>query len=454
MSNKVDPTIDYALTKREDAAKLVFKYFYPNYHKSTDEPIRRWEFACRLQDLGWSWEGGTWVPPASHGEWIAPGTDTKAEGPAPATEEVMEDRAKLAFHAAGMAWTDVFGPLVVRNKCAYSDYLASIGWTYNVYRGEWLPPDGDVKPAAAEQATQQDEPEVTRCAAIRALVNLGFSRADAEARISKEQTESKCKSCGGNNADMPCAYPEGGQPHCLKQAEFHAQHASDCAVHNEPAMSAGDCDCGTGGKKDMRYEAVHALREAGWVWTEDEKWQAPPEKPIDMVLFCPHCGTQHIDAPELGGVISTGWDNPPHRSHLCHKCHRIWRPADVATNGVADTKTHGKRDDPLTKAEWSGYERSRRAVEGIQAMGFEWNGYAWGRSKEQLPTAQTEVPTPKREATGAFYGLSDEQVADVVQELVDGVRRGEVKVESLCVRFDMDDRNKRVIHIEYTACKT
>lgn len=35
----------------------------------------------------------------------------------------------------------------------------------------------------------------------------------------QQQDEPKCKSCGGNNADMPCAYPEGGQPHCLKQAE-------------------------------------------------------------------------------------------------------------------------------------------------------------------------------------------------------------------------------------------
>jgi hypothetical protein len=396
MSNKVDPTIDYVLAKREDDAKLVFKYVYPNHpEKAAGEPTRQWEHSCRLQDLGWTWEGGTWLPPADrkpdaeavrvkrdvllskrelaaqdvyhknnlkfplpsvryrytealrengwryNGEWIAPGMDTKVEGPAPATEdEFMEDRAKLAFHAAGMAWTDVFGPLVVRNKCAYSDYLASIGWTYNVYRGEWLPPDGDVKPAAAEQVTQQDEPEATRCAAIRALVNLGFSRADAEARISKEQTESKCKSCGGNNADMPCAYPEGGQPHCLKQAEPGA-------------------------------DELHPLH--GW---SDES--------IEQLAR----GLDRIGMVENGN-----------------------KSAIVAAQIL------------------------RRFI---------------GKQR----AAQTEVPTPKRDATGAFYGLSDEQVADVVQELVGGVRRGEVKVESLCVRFDMDNRNKRVIHIEYTACKT
>jgi hypothetical protein len=63
---------------------------------------------------------------------------------------------------------------------------------------------------------------------------------------------------------------------------------------------------------------------------------------INMVLYCPACGVQHIDEP------SEGWDNPPHRSHLCHGCGCIWRPADVATNGVADIKTEGSADTWVT----------------------------------------------------------------------------------------------------------
>ncbi len=63
-------------------------------------------------------------------------------------------------------------------------------------------------------------------------------------------------------------------------------------------------------------------------------------EPIDMILYCPECHTQHIDAPEP----EKGWDNPPHKSHLCHCCGRIWRPADVATNGVAKIKTRGEED--------------------------------------------------------------------------------------------------------------
>lgn len=79
--------------------------------------------------------------------------------------------------------------------------------------------------------------------------------------------------------------------------------------------------------------------------------------PIDMVLHCPMCGLQHIDAPEDaecdGEVVqSTGWSNPPHKSHLCHghDCNHIWRPADVPTNGVRAIKTTGKADSPIRAA--------------------------------------------------------------------------------------------------------
>jgi hypothetical protein len=76
--------------------------------------------------------------------------------------------------------------------------------------------------------------------------------------------------------------------------------------------------------------------------------------PIDMVLYCPRCGVQHIDAPETYESYSrnpdptyVGWTNPPHRSHLCHGCDHIWRPADVPTNGVEAVKTKGKNDSPV-----------------------------------------------------------------------------------------------------------
>ncbi len=66
--------------------------------------------------------------------------------------------------------------------------------------------------------------------------------------------------------------------------------------------------------------------------------QAPA--PIPMILHCPECGHQHIDAPDP----ASGWTNPPHRSHLCGRCGCIWRPADVATAGVARISTAGADD--------------------------------------------------------------------------------------------------------------
>ncbi len=65
-----------------------------------------------------------------------------------------------------------------------------------------------------------------------------------------------------------------------------------------------------------------------------------PCPPVDMVLYCPRCGHQHIDEAK------DEWKNPPHRSHLCGnpKCKCVWRPADIYTNGVLKTKTSSPRD--------------------------------------------------------------------------------------------------------------
>ncbi|PNE59848.1 hypothetical protein A8H39_01495 [Paraburkholderia fungorum] len=81
-------------------------------------------------------------------------------------------------------------------------------------------------------------------------------------------------------------------------------------------------------------------------------------RPIPMLLFCPKCGAQHVDAPEHNADPHSTreadesvesnvqeWTNPPHRSHLCHACGTVWRPADVATTGVSNIDTHGNADN-------------------------------------------------------------------------------------------------------------
>jgi hypothetical protein len=87
-------------------------------------------------------------------------------------------------------------------------------------------------------------------------------------------------------------------------------------------------------------------------------------EPVPMLLFCPQCGTQHIDAPEDHKVdkgshvdMAVDWSNPPHRSHLCHACELIWRPADVATTGVASIQTKGKADTWAPDMPWTGLNR-------------------------------------------------------------------------------------------------
>jgi hypothetical protein len=64
-------------------------------------------------------------------------------------------------------------------------------------------------------------------------------------------------------------------------------------------------------------------------------------KPIDMLLFCPRCDIKHIDQPEP----AKGWTNPPHRTHKCQRCGWEWRPADVATNGVAALSSRRLHDE-------------------------------------------------------------------------------------------------------------
>lgn len=83
-------------------------------------------------------------------------------------------------------------------------------------------------------------------------------------------------------------------------------------------------------------------------WRKGSKLQAVEPAPVDMVLYCPECGLQHIDEP------GEHWTNPPHRSHLCHRCGHTWRPADVPTNGVAAIKTKGRKDTP-----WTGVQASK-----------------------------------------------------------------------------------------------
>lgn len=123
-----------------------------------------------------------------------------------------------------------------------------------------------------------------------------------------------------------------------------------------------------------------AFAHAGFVHALLDRVEEAETKPIDMVLYCPNCGEQHVDAPEphckmgvecdesgccyaeMNGAPDRceRWTNPPHRSHLCHSCGTIWRPADVPTNGVTEIKTQGKADSWVVRAEEVRAQKARR----------------------------------------------------------------------------------------------
>lgn len=127
-------------------------------------------------------------------------------------------------------------------------------------------------------------------------------------------------------------------------------------------------------------------------------WRTRMTSPIDMILYCPRCHRQHIDAPEPNDEAKaytdpqTRWTNPPHRSHLCAHCGVIWRPADVCTNGVAKIKTEGKRDTlRFTQA---------RATDRVERLRE--NSRAWyQKNKEQLKAKRKANPKPRTDAMRA-----------------------------------------------------
>ena len=93
--------------------------------------------------------------------------------------------------------------------------------------------------------------------------------------------------------------------------------------------------------------------------------------PIPMLLFCPKCGVQHIDAPD---ERTLDWDNPPHRSHLCHGCGCIWRPAAVLTTGVESITPLGKSDTWKPGPESRDHTFDVRSGHGMETIEdtFEW----------------------------------------------------------------------------------
>ncbi|MBR8029206.1 hypothetical protein KDX27_35090 [Burkholderia cenocepacia] len=143
--------------------------------------------------------------------------------------------------------------------------------------------------------------------------------------------------------------------------------------------------------------------------------------PIPMLLFCPECGLQHIDAPEQARHGEKAWDNPPHRSHKCRGCATVWRPADVPTIGVASIQTSGQADnwDRPAHTVAAGAVRTVTIVEVEKSLlrkllSFAWElDIIWHRDRNEIRRIKLDV----RDGVSMAPRLVEQRV-DLIREFV------------------------------------
>src|SRR6185312_2507690 len=144
--------------------------------------------------------------------------------------------------------------------------------------------------AVAKAIAERVNREVTNAyrgkigAELDLLISFAHQRVDGRAAPTRGCFYYECRACGGTD--------EGREHLHVRPTIEGVEHKPDCAVasirDSRKAFAAS-------------FDAVN-------------------REPIPMVLHCPSCGAQHIDAPEP----ENGWDNPPHRSHSCHTCKTVW----------------------------------------------------------------------------------------------------------------------------------
>lgn len=143
--------------------------------------------------------------------------------------------------------------------------------------------------------------------------------------------------------------------------------------------------------------------------------------PVPMLLFCPACGLQHIDAPEPAREGEKAWNNPPHRSHKCHACAAVWRPADVPTVGVARIQTSGQADnwDGAAHTVAAGAVRTVTIDEAEKSLlrkllSFAWEvDIMWHRDRHEIRRIKLDV----RDGVSMAPGLVERRV-DLIREFV------------------------------------
>lgn len=241
--------------------------------------------------------------------------------PASATPAVQQSELELKGpadfdHLTPLSWDADYRDLWLRWQAAEANKM--------IYRRAWL----SVAPAARPRFAKT---YCSQCGASLGPGNEGASSCcDHGACPIKARGEDDCPTCN------PIATP--AKLDLLEAAQAY-RDAQDALDNREYAgINAEPHEVLMRRRNAARDDLDAAIADQASAPAAPE---AGEQTPVDMVLHCPDCGLQHIDAP------TDEWSNPPHRSHLCHGCGHTWRPADVPTNGVAAVKTTGKADSPL-----------------------------------------------------------------------------------------------------------
>lgn len=154
------------------------------------------------------------------------------------------------------------------------------------------------------------------------------------------------------------------------------------------------------------------------------------EAPIDMLLFCPRCQQQHIDAPEP----EKGWTNPPHATHTCKFCGLNWRPSNDLTNGVRFIEVQeGKHLERINAAHPGAHDLARSGFGAglLKAARMCRDQYESNRSDgeemvldlacrmetmAQSTPSETNERTPSSSIEGGWREVQDDSVSNLYRE--------------------------------------
>lgn len=193
-------------------------------------------------------------------------------------------------------------------------------------------------------------------------------------RENRDYWKQLAESLGGLSAASRSAIACKGEPLAWAVESSHSGDINVCEIFD-----------------DERVAGLHAVNNGGIVHAL-YKWSAatpPTSAPIEMLLFCPRCEEQHIDAPK------GDWTNPPHATHTCQHCGLNWRPSNALTTGVKLIKCSEAKHEARADACFPSYYRSSASERGETSTDLkEYGNLAWNEAIEEAMRAADGIIDP------------------------------------------------------------